>query len=494
MSLPVSLEELITAKLASLSLVHDAPTVEFVLQLVEEDSFETEDKKSAILGLLEADEDEAVGVKVDELLEEAQDYRDQAEEKEREAEQQRAEAKAKAEEALNAKKVLTPEEEQARKDKLLSSYGYLEEETEEERRERMEADQVPGAVYDDPKQQSKKARKKAEAGVDLLMAPNLNAARVKGAEIHRRAEDAAKAAAKKQRDDGDRKKQKDDATKKAEDKKKKAAKVERRACLFSQIGQAFGRGPPLAVYGDGAATTFETLGSDKCSAHAYKGASARGLANRASRLQVASRILSNLRRATPPNVLLLFGHCDLHVNWLWQLKVKGRDALSPSEWIEIVVREYTSFIELNLVPLIGLGGLQNLYVSGVTFPVVDDQNLERWLRKFAREQGLGPLPPLPKHSHPHDLNTRCMMIKAYNDLLARWCHRLGDRRVHFVDPNPFITSQLDPERISPRFVERGPDGDIALRWNLTLPIWCHLIPCLKNAHLGATDPSREYIV
>lgn len=40
------------------------------------------------------------------------------------------------------------------------------------------------------------------------MAPNLNAARVKGAEMHRRAEDAAKAAAKKQRDDGDRKKQK----------------------------------------------------------------------------------------------------------------------------------------------------------------------------------------------------------------------------------------------------------------------------------------------
>lgn len=43
----------------------------------------------------------------------------------------------------------------------------MEEETEEERRERMEADQAPSAVYVDPKLQSKKARKKAEAGVGV---------------------------------------------------------------------------------------------------------------------------------------------------------------------------------------------------------------------------------------------------------------------------------------------------------------------------------------
>ncbi|KAK4705256.1 hypothetical protein P7C70_g947, partial [Phenoliferia sp. Uapishka_3] len=241
MSLPASLEDLITAKLTSLSLQNDPSTVEFVLGIVEEDSFETEDKKSAILGLLEAEEDQTVGAAVDDLLVEAQNYRDEQEAKELEAEALRAEAKARglarrtfrtvssAVEILNAKKVLTPEEEEARKANLLKSYGYLEEETEEERQERMEADKVPSAVYVDPKLQTKKARKKAEAGVDLLMAPNLNAARVKGAELQRRAEEASKAAAKKNRDDGDRKKQKDDAAKKAEDKKKKAAKVERRA-------------------------------------------------------------------------------------------------------------------------------------------------------------------------------------------------------------------------------------------------------------------------
>jgi len=132
-----------------------------------------------------------------------------------------------------------------------------------------EADKAPSVVFPDPRQQSKKARKKALEGVgqsqtqltsaptvcvnlvltswplaaspnvihpphparaaDLLMLPNTNAAMVKGAELQRRQEDAAKAAAKRERDKNDLKKQKEDAVKKAADRTKRAAKVERRA-------------------------------------------------------------------------------------------------------------------------------------------------------------------------------------------------------------------------------------------------------------------------
>jgi len=61
------------------------------------------------------------------------------------------------------------------------------------------------------------------------MLPNTNAAMVKGAELQRRQEDAAKAASKRERDKNDLKKQKDDAAKKAADRTKRAAKVERKA-------------------------------------------------------------------------------------------------------------------------------------------------------------------------------------------------------------------------------------------------------------------------
>ncbi|KAM0755623.1 hypothetical protein T439DRAFT_351390 [Meredithblackwellia eburnea MCA 4105] len=236
--LPASLEDLIASKLQSLSLSHDEATVEFVVGIVQEETFERDDKKSAILGMLDADEsDDVTDAAVGQLLEATQDYQDQVAQKARLKEEEEAEAKAKDAKASVPKKVLTPEEEAARKAEFLKvrgstsqSYGYLEEETEAERQERAEAEAVPTSVYVDPKLLTKKARKKQEArdGFDL-MAPNLNAARVRGAEQHRKEESSKAAAAKKAKDEADRKKQKEDAARKAEEKKKKAAKVERRA-------------------------------------------------------------------------------------------------------------------------------------------------------------------------------------------------------------------------------------------------------------------------
>lgn len=86
--------------------------------------------------------------------------------------------------AGKGKKVLTPEEEAARKralvkvrtesavrgrgadaDSLSQSYEFLEDQDEKERLAKAEADKPPTVVFQDPKMQSKKARKKAEAGV-----------------------------------------------------------------------------------------------------------------------------------------------------------------------------------------------------------------------------------------------------------------------------------------------------------------------------------------
>lgn len=67
-----------------------------------------------------------------------------------------------------SKKVLTPEEERLRKQKLISSYEFIDEGEEAERTAKSEADAPPTVVFPDPKIQSKKARKKAEAGMGTL--------------------------------------------------------------------------------------------------------------------------------------------------------------------------------------------------------------------------------------------------------------------------------------------------------------------------------------
>ncbi|BGP36180.1 hypothetical protein JCM10450v2_000078 [Rhodotorula kratochvilovae] len=227
--LSVSLDQLIATKLGSLSLRDDEDTVDFVRGLVEEDSFEPEDRKSAILGMLEADEeDEMTAQAVDALLEETTAYQDAV------AERRRAEEEANSppppkEEKEPAKK-LTPEQEARRKAEFLKQYGYVEDETEAEKQARIEAEQsqVPSKAFVDPRTLSKKQRKKALDGVDLLALPNLNKHHVSEAERKKRTDASNAAQAKRERDLADRKKQKDDAAKKLEDKRKKAQKVERK--------------------------------------------------------------------------------------------------------------------------------------------------------------------------------------------------------------------------------------------------------------------------
>ncbi|GAA5962955.1 hypothetical protein JCM3765_006727 [Sporobolomyces pararoseus] len=217
-----TLGELILSQLSSLSLKSDEETVEFVQGLVEEESFLPEDRKSAIFGMLELDEeDESSSKAIDTLLEATQAHQDEVEAR-RKAE---AEANAPPKPAENepAKKVLTPEEEERRKAEFIRQYGQIAEGDEEDDEE------IPEKALVDPSKLSKKQRKKAFDGVDLLALPNMNKAHVQKAERDRRNQDAAKSQAKREKDKADLKKQKEDAAKKLADKQKKAQKVERKA-------------------------------------------------------------------------------------------------------------------------------------------------------------------------------------------------------------------------------------------------------------------------
>ncbi|GAA5974383.1 hypothetical protein JCM11641_005249 [Rhodosporidiobolus odoratus] len=230
--LSIPLEELILTKLTALDLRNDEDVVNFAKEVVEETAFEQEDRKSAILGMLEIDEDDEKGsAAVEELLEETQAYQDTVEAR-RLAEEHEAKEKAEAEAAAvqgKSSKVLSPEEEERRKAALLRQYGRVEEESDADRIAREEAERPPDKALLDPSQMNKKQRKKALNGVDLLALPNMNKAHVAAKQQASRSSDAAKAQAKREKDKADLKKQKDDAAKKLADKQKRAQKGERRA-------------------------------------------------------------------------------------------------------------------------------------------------------------------------------------------------------------------------------------------------------------------------
>ncbi|KAG0664040.1 hypothetical protein C6P46_001900 [Rhodotorula mucilaginosa] len=270
--------ELVAEQLGALSLRDDPDTVEFVVGLVEEESFEAEVSTSlaadpaqmreseeytadrigealssacskrkmtmvrlsrAALPRVNLRVDKILAVTtadaVDKLLEETSVYQDKVLAARRAAEEAEAAAAAAAAEeaAQSAGNKLSPADEAKRKAELLKAshpqYGYLEEETEADRLAREEAERAPDKALLDPRQMSKKQRKKALEGVDLLALPNLNKAHVDAAEKQRRAASASAAQAKKARDEADRKKQKDDEKRKLEEKRKKAQKVERKA-------------------------------------------------------------------------------------------------------------------------------------------------------------------------------------------------------------------------------------------------------------------------
>ncbi|GAA6017297.1 hypothetical protein JCM10207_003684 [Rhodosporidiobolus poonsookiae] len=221
-----SLDALILSQLSLLSLRSDPDTLDFIRGVVEESSFEPEDRKSAILGLLELDEsDEEQAGKVEQLLEETQAYQDTMEA--RRAEEEAAEAAANA--PHRGKKPLTPEEEAQRKADLIRQYGRIEEESDADRLAREKAERPTGKALLDPSSMNKKQRKKALDGVDLLALPNLNKHHVQEKARQQKASSSAAAQAKREKDKADLKKQKDDAAKKLADKQKKAQKGERRA-------------------------------------------------------------------------------------------------------------------------------------------------------------------------------------------------------------------------------------------------------------------------
>ncbi|BGO92773.1 hypothetical protein NBRC10512_007892 [Rhodotorula toruloides] len=242
--------------------------------------------------------------------------------------------------------------------------------------------------------------------------------------------------------------------------------------------------PILEVHGDSFCGVFTLLGK-RASVYKYKGASARGLNNPHSTLQVGAQLLDRLEYARPQSVLLMFGTVDLTLNFLWQLKARGSAAAGPDETARKVLADYASFLAHKIVPLAERSGM-TVYVAGVSPPVIEDRYLESTANKYLEKQGISPLPPLSQAHHPHDFATRANMVKRYNTLLASFCARHDC--LSYVDINRDLVDPADPSRrVKRQFLDLEDPTNIHLVWETTLPFWVRRLPPLTSlsSHLAS---------
>ncbi|GAA5967200.1 hypothetical protein JCM8115_005426 [Rhodotorula mucilaginosa] len=233
----------------------------------------------------------------------------------------------------------------------------------------------------------------------------------------------------------------------------------------------------LEVHGDSFCGVFTLLGS-KCAVKRYSGASARGLNNPQSSRQVSARLLDRLETARPRSVLLMFGGVDFAVNYLWQLKARGAEAVGPDDWVKKVITDYATFLSARIVPLARKFGMR-IYISGVLPPVTEDCYLEAVADKYiSKNSTTVDLLPLVETAHPHDLATRTTMIRRYNSMLASYCRQFPDC-LTFVDIGRDLVDMRDPlYRVAPDFRDPQDVTNIHLLWETTLPFWMRALPPL----------------
>ncbi|KAI5478556.1 diacylglycerol acyltransferase [Pseudohyphozyma bogoriensis] len=243
----------------------------------------------------------------------------------------------------------------------------------------------------------------------------------------------------------------------------------------------------LHVFGDSFSRVFSLLSRDLCRVSSFKGASARGLGNPQSKLGVGKAVVDALLMHKPRSIFFQFGAVDIHINYLWQLKARLREAYGPAEWIKLVAKEYMDYIKTSIFPLLGENGVRNLHIAAISLPVVSDRYLDECINKYAQKEGApAGLPPLSQVYHEHDSKTRAKMVKAFNSLLRQFCEAYRGLGLVYVDINPYIVSPTatEPDRVDPAFVDPQDSTNIHLIWERTLTFWAKETPCLQGVSLA----------
>ncbi|KZT51072.1 hypothetical protein CALCODRAFT_512920 [Calocera cornea HHB12733] len=265
------------------------------------------------------------------------------------------------------------------------------------------------------------------------------------------------------------------------------------------------RASVLTAYGDSFVGPLELLG-DKAVVKKYSGASAKGLNNPKSVSQTGQELLFHLDRFRPPNVLLIFGHVDLQVVYLYKVSESerlGTPAPDADAWVRTVYEAYEAYLKEKILPHVVLRApatkeegadeepapdpdrfISRLYISSVTAPTVPDDFLDQCSEKYNesaaaawQEKGI----KLASARSATDFTTRRRMVYDFNAMVQRFCEQASEA-VTFVDLNPRITDPKTGVVLPPYLV---PDkSTIHVVWETTIGFW---VDALRSSGLSESD-------
>lgn len=203
--------------------------------------------------------------------------------------------------------------------------------------------------------------------------------------------------------------------------------------------------------------------------------------NPSSTLGIGNKLVENLDRLKPSNVLLVFGNVDLHINFIYQLQTKGDDARNPDAFQELVFNQYTSFIENSIFKRMirdnaeqNSGYIRRLLISSVIMPVVENEHLELSIAKYTENDRqvdqstsnrLDSVSNILAKRKGCDLESRRLMINKFNESLEDWCGK--NSNVHYIDINKYI---IESDTVKEQFRDKDPTN-IHILWEPTIKFW-----------------------
>ncbi|KAJ1306928.1 hypothetical protein OPQ81_007911 [Rhizoctonia solani] len=252
-------------------------------------------------------------------------------------------------------------------------------------------------------------------------------------------------------------------------------------------------GPKLSVaaYGDSFVGPLFVLKKNTMHIKRFSGSTAKGLQNVNSVSQTGPRLIQSLDRHMPNHVVLVFGHVDLHITYLYKAldsQLTSEKAPEPGTFVRSIFDAYTKFVLDEILPRRkgsnkdgSPGYLQGIHIVSVIMPCVTDEHLDRSAQKynqksqeFRKLQGLR----LVDSSCPTDLNTRCKMVHDFNKMIKDFCN---EHKLHYVDLNKHIAPEVGLVYKEYRDVD---PSTIHVKWEPTIQFW---VKELANTGLTMDD-------
>ncbi|CAE6446419.1 unnamed protein product [Rhizoctonia solani] len=252
-------------------------------------------------------------------------------------------------------------------------------------------------------------------------------------------------------------------------------------------------GPKLSVaaYGDSFVGPLFVLKKSTMHIKRFSGSTAKGLQNVNSASQTGPRLVQSLDSHMPDHAVLVFGHVDLHITYLYKAldsQLTSEKPPEPGAFVRSIFDAYTKFLLDEILPRRkgagtseSCGYLQGIHIVSVVMPCVTDEHLDRSAQKynqksqeFRKLQGLR----LADSACPTDLATRCKMVYDFNKMIKDFCRT---HKLYYVDLNKHIAPEIGIVHKEYRDVD---PSTIHVKWEPTIQFW---VKELANTGLTMDD-------